>query len=180
MYDKNNSADHNNTEQARLIIVMGVSGSGKSSVAKQVAEQHNFLFVEADDFHSTEAKAWMASGKPLTNEMREPWIMNIHGYLTQQLNNHVSCVLSYSGLVKLHRDKFRTLHANIQFILLEGSETLIAERLSKRVDHFFDASLLRSQFEALESPQPDETDIKIVDITGSFATVLKEIENNIN
>lgn len=163
-----------NINPLQLIIVMGVSGSGKSSIAEKIAEQLGYLFVEADDFHPDESKEWMASGKPLTNEMREPWVISVQQYIKQQLANNVSCVLSYSGLIKYHRDIFRQLQINIQFLFLDGSEELIKGRLNKRQNHFFNPSLLHSQFVALERPLSNELDIKIIDISGEFEQVYQK------
>ncbi|WP_076420042.1 gluconokinase, GntK/IdnK-type [Colwellia sp. UCD-KL20] len=163
-----------NINPLQLIIVMGVSGSGKSSIAEKIADKLGYLFVEADDFHPEESKEWMALGNPLTNEMREPWIISVQQYIKQQLANNVSCVLSYSGLIKSHRDIFRQLQINIQFLFLDGSEELIKGRLNKRQNHFFNPSLLHSQFVALERPLSNELDIKIIDISESFEGVYEK------
>lgn len=163
-----------NINSLQFIIVMGVSGSGKSSIAEKIADKLGYLFVEADDFHSEESKKWMALGKPLTNEMREPWVISVQQYIKKQLANNVSCVLSYSGLIKSHRDIFRQLQINIQFLFLDGSEELIKGRLNKRQNHFFNPLLLHSQFIALERPLSNELDIKIIDISGNFEHVYEK------
>lgn len=162
------------TNPLQFIIVMGVSGSGKSSIAEKIAEKLGYLFVEADDFHPEESKEWMASGKPLTNEMREPWVISVQQYIKQQLANNISCVLSYSGLIKSHRDIFRQLQINIQFLFLDGSEELIKGRLNKRQNHFFNPLLLHSQFIALERPANNEDDTQIIDISGEFEQVYEK------
>lgn len=156
-----------NTENKKpiVIIVMGVSGSGKSTVAKQISNRLNIEYIEADDFHSTEAKAWMKSGKPLTNEMRLPWIDSICDELTSKVIKNKSVVLAYSGLIKRHRDKFRQINNRVIFLYLNGSEALIAERLAKRKNHFFSPELLSNQFETMEKQEQSEHDMKNIDIS---------------
>ncbi len=164
------------TEQGnrqKLIIVMGVSGSGKSSVAQAIAEKLNFDFYEADDFHSAEAKAWMASGKPLNDDMRAPWIKAMCQAIQANANNQRSAVLSYSGLKRKHRQKFRELGLSTIFIFLDGSIDLIASRMKNRENHFMPASLLKSQFDAMEAPK-DETDIIKLDIDRPLSDLTNE------
>jgi gluconokinase len=169
-----------NDKAPKLIIVMGVSGSGKSTVAKQLSNILNFEYIEADDFHSKEAKQWMASGKSLTNEMRVPWVNTMCSALKQKSDCKVSCVLAYSGLVKAHRDKFRLISDNVMFIYLSGSESLIATRLSSRQNHFFSPSLLSSQFASMEPPEIDENDVTLIDISLSLDTTISHCLYNIN
>src|SRR6188768_14337 len=85
-----------------LIIVMGVSGSGKSSVATAIANHYQYCFLDADDFHSQENKRHMASGQPLTDEMRIPWVNSIKEYLQSANSEQKHCVLAFSGLRKQH------------------------------------------------------------------------------
>jgi len=169
--------DHNNISQhsPQLIIVMGVSGSGKSTVAKSIAQHCHFVYLDADDFHSDEAKQMMANNQPLSDEQRLPWIARICQQLSQYHQKDNSVVLAYSGLKRAHRDIFRQLAFTLHFVLLRGSEALIAKRLSSRRDHFMSAQLLKSQFEALESPAPAETDVICINIDAKPQQILAEI-----
>ncbi|MDO3387046.1 gluconokinase, GntK/IdnK-type [Gilvimarinus sp. SDUM040013] len=154
-----------------LIIVMGVSGSGKSSVAKALAQHYQYLYLDADDFHSEAAKAQMAAGTPLTDELRAPWVHNISAYLNECFQKGTSCTLAFSGLRQAHRDTLRQLPFNIVFLHLEGSKALIASRMNDRSDHFMPTSLLDSQFDSLE-PCNQESDIISVDITPPLERVI--------
>ncbi|WP_053980992.1 gluconokinase [Marinagarivorans algicola] len=146
--------------QPYLIISMGVSGSGKSTVAQMLAQQFDLTFLEADDFHSPTNKAHMAAGKALTDAMREPWIASICDKIKSDGNN---CILAYSGLRRAHRQKFRELGFKTLFLYLNGSKELIAQRMSERAGHFMPVSLLDSQFASMDAPQ-NEPDMVLVSI----------------
>ncbi|HEY7774369.1 MAG TPA: gluconokinase [Marinagarivorans sp.] len=154
--------------QPYLIISMGVSGSGKSTVAQMLADKFDLPFLEADDFHSAENKAHMAAGKALTDEMREPWIANICDTIKR---DGKSCVLAYSGLRRAHRQKFRELGFKTLFLNLYGSKELIAQRMSERAGHFMPVSLLDSQFASMEPPQ-DEPDMVMVSIDATVPEIV--------
>lgn len=156
-----------------LIIVMGVSGSGKSSVAQALAEAYGYRYLDADDFHSDEAKQQMAAGTPLTDAMRAPWVNNICAYLTTCAQQNISCTLAFSGLRKAHRDRLRQLPFRLAFIYLKGNQETIAERMSQRQDHFMPTSLLTSQFSSMEGSN-GESDVLPIDITPA----LDEVINN--
>ena len=138
-----------------LVIVMGVSGSGKTVLAKKIAKICSCDFIEADNFHSEEAKAHMASGKPLTDAMREPWIQRLLAELSAKHAANKKVVLAYSGLKREHRERFRQLPygKNVMFLVLEGPRALIKSRMRKRKNHFMPESLLDSQFDAMEDPR---------------------------
>ena len=140
----------------KLIVVMGVSGCGKSSVAQRLAETFGYEFVEADDFHPQENLDHMASGKSLTDDMRAPWIQLLQAHLKQAAKAQRSCVMSFSGLRRLHRAQIRDLPFDTLFIHLEGCKQLIGDRINARADHFMPASLLDSQYEALEPASKKE------------------------
>lgn len=149
------------TLNERLIVVMGVSGCGKSSIAKHLAGNFGYEFVEADDFHPQENLDHMASGKSLTDEMRAPWIQLLQAHLKQAAKAKRSCVMSFSGLRRLHRAQIRDLPFDTVFIHLEGCKELISDRINARTDHFMPASLLDSQYEALELASKKENLISI-------------------
>ncbi|NVK24577.1 MAG: AAA family ATPase [Gammaproteobacteria bacterium] len=134
----------------KLTIVMGVSGCGKSSLAKGFAQETNRVFMDADDFHSKSAKMKMAHGESLTDKDREPWLNRMMQHLMMLFSNSQSVVLAYSGLKESHRNKFRTLGFEVSFVKLNVSKQTLDHRLSNRVSHFFDPSLLTSQLQAME------------------------------
>ncbi len=162
-----------------LIIVMGVSGSGKSTVAEALAEQLDFTYLDGDDFHSAEACQHMAAGKPLTDAMRVPWVDNICSALSTYALKGTSCTLAFSGLRKAHREQLRTAPFNILFIYLTGSKETILARMKSREDHFMPTSLLDSQFESMEDSETEQ-DVIQIDISPSpteiISTCLKSIK----
>lgn len=161
--------------QPRLFIVMGVSGSGKSSLAHQMADALSLVFVDADDFHSVQAKKHMAENKPLTDEMRAPWLASIISHLTLLHQQGKSIALAYSGLKLAHRELFRALSFNCHFFYLTANKKVITGRLAQRENHFFSAELLDSQFEAMQPPCLSEQDVSVIDIDRNFLSVTDEI-----
>ena len=161
-----------------LIIVMGVSGSGKSTIAQQLANDLRATYLDADDFHSDEARQQMANGKALTDAQREPWLARIIAYLHEHKDADSSFVLAYSGLKRAHRQLFKALPYSMRMILLDASEPVIAERLKLRKDHFFDRSLLKTQFESLERPDSSEG-IIVVDASQQLQTLLSTIKRQL-
>ncbi len=162
-------------ESLNLFIVMGVSGTGKSSLATKLADELSFVFVDADDFHSVQAKKYMAENKPLTDEMRAPWLAIIIAHLTSLHQQGKSVALSYSGLKSAHRELFRELPFDCHFFYLRGDKDVIAKRISLRESHFFSPELLDSQFETMQVPLVSETDISAINIDRDFLSVVDEI-----
>lgn len=146
---------------SKLIIVMGVSGSGKTTLAKILSNQLQWRFVEADDFHSLEAKQQMQNGIPLTDAIRLPWIARICQHLNN--NGQENTVLAYSGLKQQQRQLFREIGYKTLFVLLHGDFDIIKQRVAQREAHFMPTSLLQSQFDALQLPTA-ENDCLILDI----------------
>ena len=156
----------------RLIIVMGVSGSGKSTVARELAAKLSYDFVEADDFHSEQAKKRMSRGLPLTDDMRLPWVDRIKESLEQSISEHRSSVLAFSGLRKSHREILQGLPTITVTLFLNADQELIAQRLEEREQHFMSPSLLSSQFETLESPigEQDTYEVSAADVLPSVVS----------
>ena len=147
-----------------LIICYGVSGCGKSTAAHYISEQLGFQYIEADDFHPEVNKAHMAAGKPLTDEMREPWIQTLCSHIKSEMDAGKSCVMANSCLKKIYRQRYRDIGFPTLFIHLEGSYELIYERMQARENHFMPASLLQSQFDTLESAE-GEANVVSLDIS---------------
>lgn len=135
---------------AILIVVMGVSGSGKSSLAKALAEHYGYGYLDGDDFHDSVARSRMASGLPLTDDMRAPWVTSICQHLQTRAKQNQHSVLAFSGLRSMHRNQLRSAGLNTLFLFLCGERATIQDRLSKRTGHFMSPSLLNSQFDTLE------------------------------
>lgn len=157
-----------------VIIIMGVSGTGKSTLAKALADHLHWQFMEADDYHSDDAKNMMKAGIALTDHIREPWIQRMLNTLSHQANNKTNTVLSYSGLKQKHRNKFRELPSKVHFIHLQGSKALIRERMQNRTGHFMASNLLDSQFDAMESTE-HEADVTPISIDNSQEHLLQDI-----
>lgn len=135
-----------------LIVCMGVSSCGKSSVGEAIAADQGIRFLEADNFHSPENRKRMASGLPLTDAMRAPWIATICKTLRLESSRGKHCVLACSALRRAHRERLRDCGFSTHFLFLDGSRELIGGWIRERTDHFMPPELLESQFAALESP----------------------------
>ncbi|MFH0245077.1 gluconokinase [Streptomyces sp. HK10] len=133
---------------------MGVSGSGKTTVGTALAERLGVPYAEADDFHPPENVAKMASGVPLTDTDRAPWLDAIAAWLKAQSGE--GGVVTCSALKRAYRDRLRRAAPQVFFLHLDGSPELIGERLTGRTGHFMPSALLRSQFETLEALDADE------------------------
>lgn len=159
--------------QPLALIVMGVSGCGKSTLATHLAKTYGFEYIEADDYHTEEAKRLMASGTPLTDAHREPWIQALCDKLKQLAANGKSSVLAYSGLRAAHRARFRALGLPVQFIHLVGDKELIRSRMQARKNHFMPSGLIDSQFAALESTDA-ETDVIAISVADNVEAIVAE------
>jgi len=153
-----------------LVVCMGVSGAGKSTVAASVAENCSLVFLEADDYHSEANKQRMASGKALTDGDREPWIQSICEELSKSQQHGSNCILAHSSLRRAHREQLRNLGFRTLFVHLSANPNLIARRVGQRDDHFMSAELLNSQFDSLESTE-DENDVVHFDVSNDEVEV---------
>jgi gluconokinase len=138
-----------------IVIVMGVTGTGKTTVAKALTARTGWAFAEGDDFHSEANKAKMHAGNPLTDEDRKPWLETLHGVLTQWAAGGQNGVLTCSALKESYRQiLIEGLPTGLaHFVLLEAPEPLLRERLERRPGHFMNPALLDSQFATLEVPR---------------------------
>lgn len=139
-----------------LYVVMGITGSGKSTVGAKLAQALGVDFVEGDDYHPLENVKRMASGIPLTDDDRAGWLRGLAIRIREAREAGRGLVLTCSALKRSYRDVLRAAAPELQFVFLGGSRELIAERLAGRRGHFMPASLLDSQIATLEEPTPDE------------------------
>ena len=139
------------------IVVMGVSGAGKSTVGKLIAARLDCPFRDADSFHPAANIAKMSRGEPLTDDDRWPWLNAIAAWIAEHRAAGTTCVVTCSALKRRYRDIITSRQsADVRMVYLKGDFDLIAARLKARKDHFMPPALLQSQFAALEEPSADE------------------------
>ncbi|QDP01535.1 gluconokinase, GntK/IdnK-type [Thalassotalea sp. PS06] len=161
-------------ELPNLFILMGVSGSGKSTLAAEFSTHYGYKFIDADSFHTPEAKKMMSEAIPLTDEIREPWIESIQSYLRSQARRKRNCVLAYSGLRKLQRQSFEELPFNVRAVFLKVDKDVLQKRLVQRKQHFFSEKLLMSQFQDFEKIKASEP-IVVIDGNQSLQEMVEQI-----
>ena len=154
---------------ASQIVVMGVSGSGKSTVGAAVAQRLRVPFADADDFHPAENIAKMAAGVPLDDDDRHPWLEIIGQWLATHTDGGV---ISCSALKKKYRDQLRNHCPDVEFLHLHGTVEVIAARQASRPGHFMPASLLQSQFDTLEPLENDERGT-VVDVDQDIDSIVE-------
>lgn len=146
-------------EPPTVLVVMGVSGTGKSTVAGLLAGQLGWDLAEGDDLHPAANVAKMASGQPLTDEDRWPWLDTVAAWIQAHTEAGTPGVVTCSALRRAYRDKLRG--PGVAFVHLAGSREVIGARMAKRQDHFMPTSLLDSQLATLESLEADEQGIVV-------------------
>jgi gluconokinase len=147
------------TAQQPVLVIMGVSGSGKSTVAGLVAGRLGWDLAEGDDLHPPANVAKMQAGQPLTDDDRWPWLETIAEWIRAHTAAGTPGVVTCSALKKRYRDVLRG--EGVVFVFLEGSKDRISDRLASRHGHFMPPALLASQFDALEAPTEDENFITL-------------------
>lgn len=159
-----------------MLVVMGVSGSGKSMVAAQIAGRIGATYLDADDLHPAGNIAKMRSGIPLTDEDRWPWLDRVAADLVEAASKDRAVVMACSALRRVYRDRLRSgTRGRARFVFLDASYDVIDARLARRIHHFMPEALLRSQFATLERPATDEADVLTVSAEQSPEAVLNEI-----
>ena len=151
------------------VVVMGVSGAGKSVVGEALAAAMDVPFSEGDMLHSPANIAKMRAGVPLTDADRAPWLDAVAGWMAAHPDGVVSC----SALKRTYRDRLRVAAPDVRFVLLEVPEAVLAERLRHRPAHFMPAALLASQLATLERPGADERAVTVAAEGGVGATVAR-------
>ncbi|MEU2613667.1 gluconokinase [Micromonospora sp. NPDC007271] len=144
---------------ARHIVVMGVSGAGKTTVARGISELTGLRFAEADEFHTEAHVAQMRAGIPLDDAARWPWLRALAAWMAQRHAEGVSTILACSALKRSYRDVLRQGPPDVEFLHLDGAAELIRDRLGRRVGHYMPASLFDSQRAILERLEPDESGV---------------------
>lgn len=156
---------------ARIVLLMGVSGSGKTTVGQLLAQQLGWPFRDADTFHPPANIAKMSVGIPLTDADRAPWLAAIRDYLNQCLAAGVSAVITCSALKAAYRQTIITDPQHIRLVYLKGSRELLTKRLAARRGHFMKVNMLESQLDDLEEP----SDALTVDVTPPPAAIVATI-----
>jgi len=161
-----------------IVIVFGVSGAGKTTIGKLLAEELGWRFYEADDFHPRPNIEKMRSGLPLADEDRWPWLNLLREQITRSLTAKENAVLACSALKRAYRGRLR-VSDDVKFVFLRGNYVLIERQLRRRRGHFMNPALLQSQFADLEEPEPDEDAITI-ELGRSPEELVEQIKAKLN
>jgi gluconokinase len=154
-----------------IVVLMGVSGAGKTTVGRLLSDRLGWEFLDADDFHPASNKDKMARGEPLTDGDRAPWLDALAVAVRRRLDGSVSAVLACSALKEAYRQKLR-LGPEVRFVYLRADVEILRQRLENRRGHYFRAAMLASQLEALEEP----ADALSIDAVGSPEAIASRIE----
>lgn len=154
---------------ALRVVVMGISGAGKSTVGLALAHKLGADFCDGDDLHSAANRTTMAAGVPLTDAQRSPWLDDVAAWLAGQAGD---AVVACSALKRAHRDRIRGAAPDSYFVHLHGDPALLAQRQSVRRGHFMPASLMASQLAALEPLGADEAGVRL-DVAADLSTLVE-------
>lgn len=160
-----------------VLILMGVSGAGKTTVGTRLADAVGWDFFDGDDFHPPSNVEKMGSGTPLTDEDRWPWLRALRDVIHERLEEGTAAVVTCSALKAAYREVLLEGNEGAQLVYLKGSFDLIRQRMEARADHFFDADLLASQFDALEEPDPEVA--LTVNVDASPDAIVRTIQREI-
>ncbi|GAA4285747.1 gluconokinase [Georgenia daeguensis] len=158
----------------RHLVVMGVSGGGKSTIAMMLAGKLGYVFAEGDEFHSEANREKMRSGNPLNDDDRAPWLQSIQEWMTAEARVGHSTVVTCSALRRKYRDVLRGAEGSTIFVHMAPPVDLTLERMEARQGHYMPPSLLTSQIDTLEELEPDEDGFKVFNV-GTPTQVLGEV-----
>jgi 6-phosphogluconate dehydrogenase len=158
----------------RIVFIMGVSGSGKTTVGKMLSQQMNLSFFDADDFHPAANIEKMKAGIPLADDDRKEWLQILHQIAKE--HQQTGTVIACSALKQIYREQLAEGLKNVKWVYLKGSYDLIHERLLQRPHHYFSASMLQSQFDILEEP----VNALVQNIELPVETIVKNITTQMN
>lgn len=166
------------SRDVKVLVVMGISGSGKSTIAAMLAQRLHWIYEDGDWFHPKSNIEKMHHGEPLNDEDRWPWLHAIAAWIdaTRRAGNHG--IVACSGLKRAYRDILIGDRKDVRLIFLKGDCELIARRVAARADHFMPSALLESQFKTLEEPQADERPI-VVSIVPHPRDIVETIVNQL-
>jgi len=157
------------------VVVMGVSGAGKTTVGTRLAEALDGVFIDGDDLHTEAARSKMGSGQALSDEDRWPWLDRIGAVLADGLRAKGRIVVACSALRRIYRDRVRELAgADLRFVYLSAEPEAMRRRVGGRTGHYMPATLMASQFAALEPPQ-DEPDVVEVSAEADLETIIPQL-----
>ena len=162
-------------EQSRVVVIMGVTGSGKTTIGRLLSQRLGWKYYDADDFHPRANVEKMSSGTPLNDEDRQPWLETLRDLINERLERSENAVLACSALKESYRE-FLVLNERVRLIYLKGSRGLIKDRLDARRGHYMNPALLDSQFETLQEPEQGYK----VDISLSPDEIVKTIRSYLN
>ena len=160
---------------AMILVLMGVSGSGKTTIGTLLAKALQWRFYEGDDLHSAANRSKMTHGIALTDADRLPWLHRIHRLIERCLANGIDAVIACSALKQSYREVIVSDAGQVRVVFLKGSPRLIKARLGKRKGHFMPSSLLPTQFSALEEPR----DAITVDVSDNPAQIVDAIRKRL-
>lgn len=158
-----------------VIVLMGVSGAGKTTIGRMLADALGWKFCDADDLHSPANKTKMAQGIALTDADRMPWLAAIHDLIAASLAKNLSLVLACSALKQAYREEIAVDPRRVKIVYLKGSRDLIAARIAERKHHFMNKNLLDSQFETLEEPR----DVVVIDVDATPDAIVANLRQQL-
>jgi len=160
----------------QAIVLMGVAGSGKTSVGQRIADILDWPFFDGDEFHLQENIAKMSQGIPLDDDDRRAWLVSLHDLITQHLRARKSLLVACSALKREYRNQLREDNYEVNFVYLRGDYEVISQRLKQRKNHYMAVSMLQSQFDDLEEPE----EAIVIDINQKLEDIVDQILQNLD
>jgi len=158
-----------------VVVLMGVAGSGKTTIGTRLAAELGWPFADGDDYHPAANVEKMRNGIALTDEDRAPWLATLRGLITNWISQGMNAILACSALRQAYRDELR-VSSQVQFVFLHASRHVLQERLHARAGHYMKENMLNSQLATLEVPH----DALAVDVSGSLDESVRELRAQLN